>query len=73
MIVFDVVGPLPVTESRVSASVAVRFNVPPRETVPPPVRIPAEFMVMLELASSELATQPEQVSSEAVIVPVPVK
>ena len=54
----EVVAPRPVTVARVSASVAVRVNVPPKETNPPPVRIPEELMVRLELASSVLPISP---------------
>ena len=68
-----VVAPRLVTAAKVSASVAVKVRVPPRETDPPPVNIPAELTVREELASSVLATQPAQVTSEALIVPVPEK
>ena len=72
LISFVVVAPLSVTESSVSASVAVKLMLPPRETAAPPESIPLVFMVMAEFASSLLATQPEQVRSVAEIVPVPV-
>ena len=43
-------APRPVTVARVSASVAVRVSDPPKESDPPPVKIPDELMVTLELA-----------------------
>jgi hypothetical protein len=44
------VAPLPVTVANVSASVAVKVKALPSETLPPPVNIPAEFIVNDELA-----------------------
>lgn len=66
-----VVAPRAVTEARVSASVADKLRDPPKETLPPPVKIPPVTIVMPELASSVLLTQPTQATSDAVIVPVP--
>jgi len=65
-------APRPVTDENVSASVAERFNVPPRDTLPPPERIPLLLMVTEELLRLELPMldkvfdAPEIVKPEAV-------
>lgn len=65
-------APRPVTDENVSASVAERFNVPPRDTLPPPERIPLLLMVTEELLRLELLMldkvfdAPEIVKPEAV-------
>jgi hypothetical protein len=47
-------APRPVTLAKVSASVAVKVIVPPRETVAPPDRIPLLLIVIDELAKLAL-------------------
>jgi len=65
-------APRPVTDENVSASVAKRFNVPPRDKLPPPERIPLLLMVTEELLRLELPMldkvfdAPEIVKPEAV-------
>ena len=53
VIPFEVEAPLLVTEDRVSASVADKFKVPPKDNEPPPERIPPLLMITEELVREE--------------------
>jgi hypothetical protein len=57
-------APRPVTDDKVSASVAVSVMFPPSDTAAPPVNIPALFIVILEFVRSTLATLPLTIDVE---------